>query len=110
MSRQVLLVSRDATARAELARYLANAGFDVCELDRPPASHDAASLVWLAERDDDAEVSVVESWLAAGDHLAVIVSWRKPALRSLVERFQDRLVVLAPPVFGYQLVDALRLT
>jgi hypothetical protein len=102
----VFLIARDG---GELARYLENAGFEIRELDRPPTVHEASSLVWLTERDDEPDVAIVEAWLDGGvDRRAIVVTWRKPALRALVDRFQDRLVVLAPPVFGYQLVDALR--
>jgi len=109
MTRGVVLASSDASARRDLARYLEGAGFEVHELDRPPTTHDAPSLVWLTGRDDDPDITVVEAWLdASAERCAVIVTWRKAALRSLLDRFADRLVVLASPVFGYQLVDALR--
>jgi hypothetical protein len=109
--RNVVLVARDASARGDLARYLAGAGFGVRDIDPaelavPP---DTGSLVWLVDRDVDPDGELIESWLAgAADRSAVLVTWRKSALRALIERFADRLVVLAPPVFGYQLVDALR--
>jgi hypothetical protein len=108
VTREVVLVSRDATSRSDLATYLAGAGFAVHELDEPPSHDSARSLVWLTERDVE-PCGAVETWLANGEERsAVIVTWRRPTLLALVKRFADRLVVLAPPVFGYQLVDALR--
>ena len=106
---EVVLVSADASSRGDLARYLAGAGFDVREVDPAAELGAAGSLVWLADAGDEPDSTVIESWLAAAaERCAVIVTWRKAALRALVDRFAERLAVLAPPVFGYQLVDALR--
>jgi len=108
VTREIVLVARDATSRSALATYLAGAGFAVHELDEPPSHDSARSLVWLTDRDVEPCASV-ESWLANGaERSAVIVTWRRSALLALIKRFADRLVILAPPVFGYQLVDALR--
>ena len=67
--------------------------------------------VWLTERDVDvrAAETVLGGWLRRGaDRRAVVVTWRPTALRGLVDAHGGHLVVLPPPVFGWQLVDALR--
>jgi hypothetical protein len=69
------------------------------------------SLVWLAERDLQPRVveTVVALWLKrGGDRRVVVVSWRPAGLRSLLDTYEGRLFVLPPPVFGWQVVDALR--
>src|ERR1041385_4229025 len=97
-ARQVVLVARDASARGDLARYLVGAGFGVRDID-PGELPDAGALVWLVERDAEPDGAAIETWLAAAaERSAVLVSSRK--LPALMERFADRLVVLAPPVFG----------
>ena len=113
--RAIALVSADAQARAPLARYLEQAGFEVREQDavvgRPPPV-----LVWLSERDAAAEDvhGQVLAWLgdgeagAAGAERVIVVTSRPTALKDLVASHERRLVVLAAPVFGWQIVDALR--
>ena len=111
MTATVALASTDRRTRVELARYLAAAGFEVHEFDQPPRPHGIWSLVWLADRELHTRVAetVVRDWLAGGaSRRVVIVAWRPTALRELVEQHHPRLAVLPPPVFGWQLVDALR--
>ena len=107
----VALASFDRSTRAELARYLEASGFGVAQSELPPEAFGGGSLVWLAERDLEADVAetVVTSWLARGPrHRVVIVTWRPAALRELLDRHPSRMFVLTPPVFGWQVVDALR--
>jgi hypothetical protein len=97
--------------RSDLARYLAAAGFAVHEFDQPPGPEASWSLVWLTERDVHARVveTVVASWLdVAATWRVIVVTWRPVVLRELVEAHGGRLVVLPPPVFGWQVVDPLR--
>ena len=111
MTATIALVSQEPRLRGELARYLGDAGFEVDEFDQPPRPRGIWSLVWLTERDLDPRLaeSVVVAWLGqAADRRVVIVTWRPTVLRGLVERHGARLSVLPPPVFGWQVVDALR--
>ena len=106
----VTLVSDGKQLRTELVRYLSDAGFEV-ELSAfpPPVPDRARSLVWLPDRevDRDVVVAAIADWL---DHArrVVLVSWTPRAYREAIEAHGDRLVVLVPPIFGWQLVDALR--
>jgi len=108
----IALVSADARTRGELARYLEEAGFAVTELAQPPRARAATALVWLTERELHPRVAetVVRAWLSAGSEArrAVVVTWRPAALRALLDEYEGRLFVLPPPVFGWQVVDALR--
>jgi hypothetical protein len=106
----VTLVSDGAQLRGELVRYLTEAGFDV-ELSAFPTStpHRSTSLVWLPDRDLPQEVvsAAIATWLERARR-AVLVTWSPRAYRDAIEMHGERLVVLVPPVFGWQLVDALR--
>jgi hypothetical protein len=103
------LASRDRKVRGELARYLEAAGFVVAEHDAPPRVR-PSSLVWLTDpsSDPDEIATTASVWLAAGVQHVVIVTWRPAMLRPLCDAHGARLAVLPPPVFGWQVVDALR--
>lgn len=109
---RVIVAAGLAEVREDVAAYLGTAGFTVqaCALppDPPPAM---ASLVWLT--DLDAAVPAIErtlnAWLSPNSRRrAVVVTWRPLLLREAARRLGDRLVVLAAPVFGWSVVDALR--
>ncbi len=109
--RVVALVSHDRREREALARYLEAAGFHVKQFDQPPRARPDWSLVWVTEREIHARVveTVVASWLAEPRvWRIVVVTWRPVVLRPLVEQHGVRLVVLAPPVFGWNIADPLR--
>ena len=111
MTGAIALASGDARMRRELARYLEEAGFEVRQFDQPPRMQPGWSLVWLTEREVHARVveSVVTTWLASPDTWrVVVVTWRPIVLRPLADLHGTRLTVLAPPVFGWQVVDPLR--
>ena len=107
----IALASRDPHEREALARYLEAAGFQVTQFDQPPRARPGWSLVWLTEREIHARVveTVVSSWLSEPRAWRiVVVTWRPVVLRPLVEQHGGRLVVLAPPVFGWNIADPLR--
>jgi hypothetical protein len=113
MSAMIGLASLDARVRDELAHYLTDAGFEVSQFELPPRPTSLWALVWLAERDVQTRTveRVVGSWLRPGHgRRVVVVTWRPAALRALVDQHEGRLLVLPPPVFGWQVVDALRST
>jgi hypothetical protein len=111
-SRVVTIVADDERGRADLAGYLQRSGFDVRLLDRKlRASHVAPSVVWLTERNGDPSTvaEAIDAWLGASDgRCAVVITWRPSAFRALHELHGVRIAVLAAPVFGWQVVDALR--
>jgi hypothetical protein len=108
----VALVSGERRMRASLAQYLEAAGFEVRPYERPPRPPRRPwVLLWLTERGADAgTVAVaVQRWLAVRTrHRVVVVTWRPVAFVAALAAHPGRLQVLAPPVFGWQLVDALR--
>jgi hypothetical protein len=107
----VAVASRDGEARKALAQYLEAAGFSVDQFDQPPRARPQWSLVWLTEREAHARVidAVITSWLDEPRvWRVVVVTWRPVALRPHAERYGVRLAVLAPPVFGWNIVDPLR--
>jgi glycerophosphoryl diester phosphodiesterase len=107
VSSRVAIVASTSDNRSTAAAYLKSAGFDVhvyVEL-AVPSSFDGLVLL----DDDDRVVAQVRSWIKASRSLRVIVVTAKPAaLRELAATHPARLAVLAAPVFGWQLVDALR--
>ena len=106
------LVAQDERSRRDLAGYLQQSGFDVRARQRVPRRGDAMpSLVWLTDPEGDlADVALaIDGWLAAnGSRRAVVVTLRPMVFHTLREVHAGRLVVLPAPVFGWQVVDALR--
>jgi hypothetical protein len=112
-SRLVTIIADDLQCRAELAGYLERAGFDVRVHERTDRTRAAPSLVWLTDRAGDAArtATAIGAWLTAeDDRCAVVVTWRPSAFRAVHARHGERLAVLPAPVFGWQIVDALRAT
>jgi len=111
-ARVVTVVGPNGRNRTDLAGYLQQAGFDVRAVDRMPRGSPAhRALVWLTDRDGDlVEVAAtIDAWLGAnGARRAIVVTWRPAAFRVVREAYGDRLVALPAPVFGWQVVDALR--
>ena len=103
----VTLVS--TTADADLVRYLEGVGFEVRTRRTSRGAPREGTLVWLTEH-HSAEGPVVETvrtWLGAKPELrAVVVTDRPVRYRALAT--SERIIVLPAPVFGWQLVDALR--
>lgn len=109
--RRVALVSDASDARTALADYLTNAGFEVHPCDELAAPSAFAALVLIGGPDDasDAISGTVRAWMKQGKTQRVVVVTSKPrALADLVASHGDRLHVLPAPVFGWELVDALR--
>lgn len=109
-NRRVALVSIADDNRAAIATYLQSAGFNVhpCEELAVPSSFGA--LVLLGDEAAGADtVAYVRSWMKLTKSQRVVVVTSKPTgLRDLVATYAGRLFVLPAPVFGWDLVDALR--
>jgi hypothetical protein len=103
----VTLVAR--TAHADLVRYLEGVGFAVRARRTSRGAPREGTLVWLTEH-HSAEGPVVETvraWLGAKPELrAIVVTDRPVRIRELAN--SARIIALPAPVFGWQLVDALR--
>ncbi len=95
----------------EIARYLEGRGFKVRSVRAPLGAPREGTLVWLTghANDDRSVIDTVRTWLGAKAKLrAIIVSHRPVRLEEVREDAGGRVLVLAAPVFGWQLVDALR--
>ncbi|TMQ14277.1 MAG: hypothetical protein E6J90_02245 [Deltaproteobacteria bacterium] len=110
--RRVGLVAVADGSRSALAEYLRSAGFDVVECDELAVPSSFGALVWRADDTDGAElVARVRSWLRLARHQRIIVVTSRPAaLRDVVAAHGERLFALPAPVFGWELVEALRAT
>ncbi len=109
MPRQVALVS--SKPQDDLLRYLEDVGFSVRGFRTPLGAPRAGTLVWLTERDNDdrSVADTVRVWLGAKPSLrAILVTERPVRLKQATEDARGRVLLLAAPVFGWQLVDALR--
>jgi len=109
MPRQVALVSAEPDDK--LVRYLEDAGFVVRAFRRPSGAPREGTLVWLADpaSDDRTVVTAVLRWLGAKAKLrAIVVSDRPARLKAAAADPRGRVWLLPAPVFGWQLVDALR--
>ncbi len=107
---RVALVSVADDNRTAIATYLQSAGFDVhaCEELALPRSFGALVLLGDKVAGTDA-VTCVRSWMKLTKSQRVVVVTSKPTgLRDLVATHPGRLFVLPAPVFGWELVDALR--
>jgi hypothetical protein len=108
---RVALISVAGAARSSLAGYLSSAGFDIHECDALAAPSSFGALVAVSARDGgtDALLADVRSWIKLTKTQRVVVVTSKPtAFKELLAAHGERLHVLAAPVFGWELVDALR--
>lgn len=108
MTTIVALVSEEP--HPELVRYLETVGFVVRTPRTPTVAPREGVLVWLLghHRDDKTVVEMVRGWLGAKALRAILVSDHPVRLKEATEDHRGRVVLLPAPVFGWQLVDALR--
>jgi hypothetical protein len=95
----------------ELVRYLEDLGFEVRPVGTPRDAPREGTLVWITDRADDdrSVIDTVRVWLGAKTKLrAIIVTDRPVRLKAASDAQRGRVLLLAAPVFGWQLVDALR--
>ena len=108
------LVVRDAATRARLAGYLRDAGFEVQPFEHaPPMATTTSTVVWvIADEDGPKEAAMlVRSWLISRSHRRAVIVTRSPSsIRGALQVDEGRLQILVPPVFPWQLVDAVRLS
>lgn len=105
------LVVRDAEVRARLEGYLRDAGFDVQSFEHaPPMAASTSTAVWVLADDEPAESPLLlRAWLVArSQRRAVIVTRSARAVRGALRVDEARFQILVPPVFPWQLVDAVR--
>src|SRR5688500_16672017 len=105
------LVVRDAETRTRLAGYFESAGFEIQKFaDTPPASCTTSTIVWVIGEDEHAAAAQsIRSWLASRPHRHVVIVTRNPTpMRLALQMAESRLQILVPPVFPWQLVDAVR--
>ena len=109
MQRPVALVSIEP--HEDLVRYLEDVGFVVRAFRSPLGAPREGTLVWLTDRDSDDRsiIDTIRVWLGAKVKLrAIIVTGRPVRLKDATNDARGRVFVLPAPVFGWQLVDALR--
>lgn len=108
----VALVARDAATRSRLTGYLVDAGFVIEEFaDTPPITGGSTWAVWVIDREEEAHTVAarIRPWLIARTtRRVVILTWRPRSVRDLLDHDHQRLELLVPPVFPWQIVDALR--
>lgn len=95
----------------ELVRYLEDVGFEVRAVRAPLGAPREGTLVWLTDgtSDDRSVIDTVRLWLGTKAKLrAIIVTARPVPLKEASDDARRRVLLLAAPVFGWQLVDALR--
>lgn len=113
----VALVCREPNE--PLVRYLEDAGFEVRAARTPLGAPREGVLVWLTDQagdqrrddrtDDRTIVAAIRAWLGTKADLRVILVTGRPVpLGAAAADARGRIVLLPAPVFGWQLVDALR--
>jgi hypothetical protein len=105
------LVVRDAETRARMAGYLKEAGFEVQAFEHaPPMATTTGTVVWVIGDDRPKETALlVRSWLASRSYRRAVLVTRWPSsVRTALQVDEARLQILVPPVFPWQLVDAVR--
>ena len=108
MRKLVALVS--AEPNDEILRYLEGVGFVVRAFRTPLGAPREGTLVWLANQvdDDRTVIDTVRVWLGSRPQLrAILVTERPVRLKEATDDARRRVLLLAAPVFGWQLVDAL---
>lgn len=105
----VALVAAADASRAQIARYLRDGGYDVCECEDLGAPGECESVV-LVDLDAGEEVRArVSGWLLGAKVARVVVVSAKPsAWKALSMARSGDLYVLAAPAFAWEIVDALR--
>lgn len=109
MPRVIALVSSEP--HEELVRYLEGVGFHVRAFRSPLGAPREGTLVWLTNQNTDHRrvIDTIRAWLGAKVKLrAIIVTDRPARLSDAADDAHGRVFVLPAPVFGWQLVDALR--
>lgn len=109
--RRIALVSSAGDTRTMLAGYLTGAGFEVhaCDELAIPSSFGALVVIGGPEAGREALLASVGSWIKLTRIPRVVVVTSKPtAWNDLVAAHGERLTVLPAPVFGWDVVDALR--
>jgi hypothetical protein len=106
----VALVARADASRTQIGLYLRDAGFEVLECEELAIVSRFIGIVLVDHASGEgAAHAQVRSWLESAAPLRVVVISSKPVRwRTLSLVFGDRLTVLAPPAFGWDIVDALR--
>ena len=92
-------------------RYLEDVGFMVQAFRTPVGAPREGTLVWLTDHasDDRTVIDTVRGWLGQKGKLrAIVVTHRPVRLKQVAADLHGRVLLLAAPVFGWQLVDALR--
>lgn len=109
MPRLIALVSTEP--HDELVLYLEGVGFAVRAFRSPLGAPREGTLVWLTApgTDDRRIIDTVRVWLGSKAKLrAIIVTDRPVRLKDAANDARGRVFLLPAPVFGWQLVDALR--
>ena len=105
---QIALVAPAGDARSSLEDYLTKSGFEIHPCERLGAGGPYAVVILVDDSADSLAV-LVEALMASSPASRVVAVTSRPrALASLVDRFGKRLHVFPAPVFGWELVDALR--
>ena len=94
----------------ELVRYLEDVGFDVRAVESPLHAPREGTLVWLTEPDFDERlvIDTLRMWLGANLNARVVLVSDRPTRLKDACQDRSRVILLAAPVFGWQLVDAIR--
>ena len=111
--RRIALIASADETRAVLAGYLTGTGFDVHECDElsVPSSFGALVVIGGPRTSTERHLASVRSWIKLTKiQRVVVVTTRPMAWRDLLATHGERLTVLPAPVFGWDLVDALRAT
>ena len=111
--RRIALIAPADETRAVLAGYLKGAGFDVhaCDELSVPSSFGALVVIGGPETSTERLLASVRRWIKLTRvQRIVVVTSRPTAWRDLLATHGERLTVLPAPVFGWDLVDALRAT
>lgn len=109
-SNSVALVARASEARMYIARYLRGGGFEVFDCDELAIANRFVGIVLVDDQEDgDPARLQVQAWIKSVTSLRVVVITAKPAAwKPLALALSDRLIVLAAPAFGWEIVDSLR--
>jgi hypothetical protein len=105
---QIALVAPAGDARSSLEDYLKKSGFEIHPCERLGTTGPYAVVIVVDESAESLAV-LVEALMGSSSSSRVVAVTSKPrALTSLVARFGKRLHVFPAPLFGWELVDALR--
>jgi|GEM_PF-2331417 len=107
---RIAVVARVDESRAHLVKYLIGAGYEVFACEELSIPNAFAAVVTIDGQEPPVEClrSCVRSWLEVGTLWVMVITFMPERWRALSLAHEGRLMALAAPARGQEIVHALR--